>query len=74
VKYFWRVSYFCGMTGRPKTTTESQSSRTSPVTFDSVADKQAAQAHAKRMGRPLAAHLKYLLIKDMEANPAPKEA
>lgn len=61
------------MTGRPKTTTESQSSRTSPVTFDSVADKQAAQAHAKRMGRPLAAHLRYLLQKDMEANPAPEK-
>ena len=58
--------------GRPKTTTESQSSRTSPVTFETVAEKKEAQAHAKRMGRPLAAQMKYLLQRDMEANPAPK--
>jgi hypothetical protein len=59
------------MTGRPKSTTESQSERTSSVTWDSVAQKQEAQAHAKRMGRSLAAHLKYLFQKDMEANPKP---
>jgi hypothetical protein len=58
--------------GRPKTTTETQSERTSPVTFKTVAEKKEAQAHAERMGRPLAAHLKYLLQQDMLANPAPK--
>ena len=60
---------------RPKTATEPQGQRVAPVTFNSVAEKRAAQAHATRKGQSLAGLLKLLLAADMAADlathPAP---
>ena len=56
---------------RPKTATEPQGKRVAPVTFNSVAEKRAAQAHATRKGQSLAGLLKLLLAADMAAHPAP---
>ena len=53
---------------RPKTATEPQGTRVAPVTFKSVADKQAAQAHAHRRGNSLAGLLKMLLAADVAAS------
>jgi hypothetical protein len=64
-----RVAVIADIDIRPKSVLEDLSARISSVTWDSLAQKQEAQAHAKRMGRSLAAHLKYLFQKDMEANP-----
>jgi copper oxidase (laccase) domain-containing protein len=58
------LPYFWGM-GRPATATEKRTSRVVPVTFASVAEKQAAQAHAGRKGQSLAGLLKLLLAADM---------
>ena len=51
--------------GRPVTTTEKQVLRKATVTFASLAEKQAAQAHAARKGQSLAGLLKLLLAADM---------
>ena len=55
---------------RPKTAIEPQGKRVAPVTFNSVAEKQAAQAHAASKGQSLAGLLKLLLTADMVAHPA----
>ena len=53
---------------RPISTSEAQSKRTVSVTFGTVADKAAMQAHAKLRGTTLAGLLKMLLASDVAAS------
>lgn len=57
--------YLCSM-ARPVTTTEKRTERVVPVTFASIAEKKAAQAHAASKGQTLAGLLKLLLAADMK--------
>ncbi|OGX84118.1 hypothetical protein BEN47_16710 [Hymenobacter lapidarius] len=59
---------------RPVTSSEAQSKRTASVTFATLAEKQAAQAHAARKGQSLAGLLKLLLAADVAATPGPAAA
>ena len=58
---------------RPKTVAvnEPRGKRVSPVVWESIAEKQTMQAHAKRRGTTLAGLLKMLLAADVAAHPAP---
>ena len=58
--------------GRPITTTEPQSQRSTPVTWESVSEKKTMQAHAKRRGNSLAGLLKMLLASDVAASSTAK--
>ena len=56
--------------GRPVITSGKRTERVVPVTFSTVEEKQAMQAHAKQQGRTLAGLIKYLLAQDARTVPA----
>ena len=53
--------------GRPAITSGKRTERVVPVTFTTVEEKQAMQAHAKQRGTTLAGLIKMLLSDDVKA-------
>ena len=63
-------TWFCTFAhmGRPAITSGKRTERVVPVTFTTVEEKQAMQAHAKLRGTTLAGLLKMLLASDVAAS------